>query len=109
ALGRDRCRAYSTRRMGSNLLAVLVHEEVRHRDRIVAIDDDAVLMTPYASRLPFQMLLAPRRPRLSFQDDGPTGAALLRDGLSRLARRPGAGPAVHPWVRTAPRRAHPYC
>ena len=43
------------------------------RDRIVAIDDDAVLMAPYASRLPFQLMLVPRRPLARFEDDGPTG------------------------------------
>ena len=29
----------------------------------VAIDDEAVLIAPYASRLPYQLMLAPRRPR----------------------------------------------
>ena len=46
----------------------------------MAIDDEAVLMAPYASRVPFQLMLAPRRPRARFEDDGPLGAALLHDG-----------------------------
>ena len=49
--------------MGHNLLEDLVQEEVRRRERIVAIDDEAVLLAPYASRLPFQLMLAPRRRR----------------------------------------------
>src|SRR3954453_3921541 len=56
---RERFGAYATRTMGSNLLGDLVQEEVRRRERIVAIDDEAVLMAPYASRLPYQLMLAP--------------------------------------------------
>jgi UDPglucose--hexose-1-phosphate uridylyltransferase len=99
---RERFGAYATRTMGGNLLGDLVQEEVRRRDRIVAIDDDAVLLAPYASRLPYQLMLAPRRPRPRFEDGGPTGAALLHDGLNRLARRLGAHPPLNLWVRTAP-------
>ena len=40
---RERFGAYATRTMGGNLLADLVQEEVRRRERIVAIDDEAVL------------------------------------------------------------------
>src|SRR3954453_20082958 len=41
---RERFSAYAVRTMGSNLLGDLVQEEVRRRERIVAIDDEAVLM-----------------------------------------------------------------
>jgi UDPglucose--hexose-1-phosphate uridylyltransferase len=78
---------------------------VRQRERIVAIDDEAVLMAPFGARVPFQLLIAPRTPRMRFEDDGPTGAAMLHDALSRLARRLGAGPPLNLWVRTAPRGA----
>lgn len=106
---RERFGAYATRTMGGNLLGDLVQEEVRRRERIVAIDDDAVLLAPYASRLPFQLLLAPRVPRPRFQDDGPTGALLLRDALLRLRRRLGASPPLNLWIRTAPRGADHFC
>jgi UDPglucose--hexose-1-phosphate uridylyltransferase len=106
---RERFGAYTTRTMGQSLLGDLVAEEVRLRERIVAIDDDAVLMAPYASRLPFQLMLAPRRPRARFEDDGPTGAALLHDGLCRLARLLGSSPPLNLWVRTAPRGAEHFC
>jgi UDPglucose--hexose-1-phosphate uridylyltransferase len=99
---RERFGAYAVRTMGGNLLADLVQEEVRRRERIVAIDDEAVLMAPYASRLPFQLLLAPRRPAARFEDEGPTGAALLHDALNRLARRFGSPPPLNLWVRSAP-------
>jgi UDPglucose--hexose-1-phosphate uridylyltransferase len=95
--------------MGSNLLDDLVQEEVKLRERIVAIDDEAVLMAPYGSRVPYQLLLAPRAPRPRFEDDGPTGAALLHDALRRLQRRLGHVPPLNLWVRTAPRGAEGFC
>jgi UDPglucose--hexose-1-phosphate uridylyltransferase len=106
---RERASAYTTRTMGQSLLGDLVAEEVRRGERIVAIDDEAVLMAPFASRLPFQLMLAPRRPRARFEDDGATGAALLHEGLSRLARRLGSSPPLNLWVRTAPRGAEDFC
>jgi UDPglucose--hexose-1-phosphate uridylyltransferase len=106
---RERSGAYTTRTMGQSLLGDLIAEEVRLRERVVAIDDEAVLLAPYASRLPFQLMLAPRRPRARFEDDGPSGAALLHDGLRRLARHLGASPPLNLWVRTAPRGADHFC
>ena len=106
---RERFNAYANRTMGANLLADLVQEEVRLRERVVAIDEEAVLLAPYASRLPFQLMLAPRRARSRFEDDGPLGATLLHDALNRLARRLGAPPPLNLWVRTAPRGADHFC
>jgi UDPglucose--hexose-1-phosphate uridylyltransferase len=106
---RERAGAYATRTMGQSLLADLLQEEVRRRERIVAIDDEAVLIAPYASQLPFQLMLIPRRPRAHFEADGPTGAGLLHDGLRRLRRRLGGSPPLNIWVRTAPRGADHFC
>jgi UDPglucose--hexose-1-phosphate uridylyltransferase len=106
---RERASAYTTRTMGQNLLGDLVAEEVRRRERIVAIDEEAVLIAPFASRLPFQLMLAPRTPRARFEDDGPSGAALLHDGLRRLARYLGSSPPLNLWVRTAPRGTEDFC
>jgi UDPglucose--hexose-1-phosphate uridylyltransferase len=106
---RERFGAYWTRMMGQNLLADLVAEEVRLQERIVAIDEEAVLLAPYASRVPFQLMLVPRNPRARFEDDGPAAAALLHDGLCRLARHLGASPPLNLWVRTAPRGADHFC
>jgi UDPglucose--hexose-1-phosphate uridylyltransferase len=106
---RERFGAYATRTMGGNLLADLVQEEVRQRERIVAIDDETVLMAPYGARVPYQLLLAPRRPRPRFESPGPTGAAMLHQALNRLARHLGAHPPLNLWVRTAPRGAEHFC
>ena len=106
---RERFSAHATRTMGSNLLEDLVQEEVRRRERIVAIDDEAVLFCPYASSAPYTLMLAPRRRRERFEDDGPSGAALLHDTLTRLARHFGESPPLSLWVRTAPRDAERFC
>lgn len=106
---RERFSAHAVRTMGGNLLEDLVAEEVRRRMRVVAIDDEAVLLCPYASRMPYALMVVPRRRRERFEDDGPTGAALLHDGLSRLRRRFGASPPLNLWVRTAPRDAERFC
>jgi UDPglucose--hexose-1-phosphate uridylyltransferase len=106
---RERFGAYATRTMGSNLLGDLVQEEVRRRERIVAIDDETVLMAPYGARLPFQLMIAPRRPRQRFEDEGPLGARMVHDALTRLARRLGNSPPLNMWVRTAPRGSEHFC
>jgi UDPglucose--hexose-1-phosphate uridylyltransferase len=106
---RERFAAHAVRTMGANLLEDLVAEEVRRRERIVAIDDEGVLLCPYASRHPFQLMLAPRRPRERFQDDGPTAAALLHRGLRLLRDRFGSSPPLSLWIRTAPRGADRFC
>jgi UDPglucose--hexose-1-phosphate uridylyltransferase len=106
---RERFGAYATRTMGGNLLADLVQEEVRRRERVVAIADDAVLLAPYASRLPFQLMIAPRRARARFEDDGPLAAGLVHEAMCRLRRRLGAMPPLNLWVRTAPRGAEQFC
>ena len=88
---RERFGAYATRTMGGNLLADLVQEEVRRRERIVAIDDEAVLLAPYASRAALPAAARARAaPRARFEDDGPTGAALLHDALQPPRARASA-------------------
>ena len=105
---RERFGAHATRTMGGNLLGDLVQEEVRRRERLVAVDAETVLLAPYAPRVPFQLLLAPRTPRPRLEDDGPTGAAMLHGALNRLRARLGAVPPLNLWLRTAPRGADHY-
>jgi UDPglucose--hexose-1-phosphate uridylyltransferase len=106
---RERFTAWFERTQGRNLLEDLLQEEVRRRERIVAIDSEAVAIAPAASRVPFQLQLIPRRPRARFEDDGPLGAALLHDVLGRLERVLGGVPPLNLWVRTAPRGAQTFC
>jgi UDPglucose--hexose-1-phosphate uridylyltransferase len=106
---RERFAAYATRTMGGNLLADLVQEEVRARTRIVAIDEETVLMAPFGARGAYQLMIAPRVSRMHFADPGPSGAAMIHDALSRLARRFGSSPPLNLWIRTAPRGAEYFC
>jgi len=106
---RERFAAHAVRTMGGNLLEDYVQEEVRRRERLVAVDDEAVLIAPFASRLPYQLMLAPRVPRGNFAADGPLGTALLHDALRRLRAVLGATPPLNLWVRTAPEGADTFC
>jgi UDPglucose--hexose-1-phosphate uridylyltransferase len=106
---RERFTAYSDRTQGRNLLEDLLQDEVRRRERIVAIDREAVVIAPFASRVPFQLMLIPRKPSARFHDGGPLGAALLHDVLLRLGRVLGALPPLNLWVRSAPAGAEYFC
>jgi UDPglucose--hexose-1-phosphate uridylyltransferase len=106
---RERFTAYSDRTQGRNLLEDLVQEEVRRRERVVAIDDEAVALCPFGARVPFHLQIVPRRPAPRFSDDGPLGARMLHQALSRLGAVLGALPPLNMWVRTAPRDAERFC
>jgi UDPglucose--hexose-1-phosphate uridylyltransferase len=106
---RERFTAYWERTQGRNLLEDLLQEEVRRRERLVAVDDEAVAICPFAARVPFHVQIVPRNPAARFEDDGPLGAALLHDVLGRLAAVVGGLPPLNLWVRTAPRGAERFC
>ena len=106
---RERFTAYLERTQGRNLLADVLQEEVRLRERVVAIDSEAVVICPFASRMPFEMMLIPRAPRGRFPDEGPLGAKLLHDALSRLQAALGGLPPLNMWIRTAPSGAGEFC
>lgn len=109
---RERFGAYAVQTMGGNLMENLVAEEVRLRERLVAIDDEVVTLSPYAARFPYQLMLAPRRPVALFEDpsyDGSFGAAALSDALRRLRGVLGFMPPLNLWVRTAPAGAEHFC
>ncbi len=104
---RERAGAYSERTAGSGLLSDVLVEEVRRQDRLVAIDDEAALICPWASRSPFELRVLPRREATSFADDE-TGAAMIRTALRALAARFDGTPELNLWVRTAPRGAESF-
>jgi UDPglucose--hexose-1-phosphate uridylyltransferase len=106
---RERFTAYLERTQGRNLLADVLQEEVRLRERIVAIDSEAVVICPFASRMPYEMMLIPRTPRARFPDEGALGASLLHEVLSRLEAALGGLPPLNMWIRTAPDGAGEFC
>jgi UDPglucose--hexose-1-phosphate uridylyltransferase len=99
---RERFTAYHERTMGGHLLEDLIVEEVRRNERLVAVDAEAVLFCPWASRSPFELRLAPRSREPRFEDDD-RGAAMLATALRALEGIFGATPQLNLWVRTAPR------
>jgi UDPglucose--hexose-1-phosphate uridylyltransferase len=106
---RERFTAYADRTQGRNLLEDVLQEEVRRRERVFAIDDEAVALCPFAARVPFHMQIVPRRPTPRFTDDGPLGGRLLHEALRRLGAVLGQLPPLNLWVRTAPRDAERFC
>jgi UDPglucose--hexose-1-phosphate uridylyltransferase len=106
---RERMRAYYEQTQGRILIEDMLAEEVRAGTRIVAVDDDAVLLAPFASSSQFQLMIVPRAPRERFEDEGPRGGALLHQAFSVLRDALGGAPALNLWVRTAPAGAVGYC
>jgi len=99
---RERFSAYHERTMGGHLLEDVLVEEVRRRDRLVAIDGEAALICPWASRTPYEMRLLPRSVAPRFDRDE-RGAALLGRALAALAALFDGSPQLNLWVRSAPR------
>jgi UDPglucose--hexose-1-phosphate uridylyltransferase len=104
---RERAGAYGERTAGAGLLSDVLVEEVRRQERLVAIDDEAALICPWASRSPFELRVVPRREAAAFEDDS-TGTAMIRTAMRVLAARFDGPPELNLWVRTAPRGAEPF-
>lgn len=101
---RERVGAYGERTAGGGLLSDILVEEVRRGDRLVAIDEEAALICPWASRSPFELRVIPRREAARFEEDE-AGAPMIRTAMRLLAARFGGAPELNLWVRTAPRGA----
>jgi UDPglucose--hexose-1-phosphate uridylyltransferase len=99
---RERAGAYNERTTGGDLLGDILAEEVRRRERLVAIDDEAALICPWASRSPFELRIVPRRAAASFAEDE-SGGAMIHTALRLLAKRFDGSPELNLWVRTAPK------
>jgi UDPglucose--hexose-1-phosphate uridylyltransferase len=103
---RERAGAYGERNAGAGLLGDILVEEVRRKERLVAIDDEAALVCPWASRSPFELRVIPRGEAESFAEDE-AGAAMIATALRLLAKRFDGSPELNLWVRTAPSGAGP--
>jgi UDPglucose--hexose-1-phosphate uridylyltransferase len=104
---RERFSAYHQRTMGGELLGEIASEEVRRGERLVAIDDDAILICPWASRSPFELRIVPRTPAPRFEEDE-AGVGMLRRALDALEARFGEVPQFNLWVLTAPSDAEQF-
>jgi UDPglucose--hexose-1-phosphate uridylyltransferase len=104
---RERFGAYGERTGGGSLLSDILVEELRRRERLVAIDEEAALICPWASRSPFELRILPRSEEARFEEDE-RGTAMLGTALRLLAERFDGPPEMNLWVRTAPRGARPF-
>jgi UDPglucose--hexose-1-phosphate uridylyltransferase len=104
---RERVGAYGERTAGGGLLSDVLVEEVRRRDRLVAIDEEAALICPWASRSPFELRVIPRREAARFEEDE-GAAAMIRTAMRALATLFGGPPELNLWIRTAPRGAEQF-
>jgi UDPglucose--hexose-1-phosphate uridylyltransferase len=98
---RERVGAYRERTGGGGLMSDILVEEVRRKDRLVAIDEEAALLCPWASRSPFELRVVPRRARGRFEEDE-SGATMIQTALGALSARFGASPELNLWVRNGP-------
>jgi UDPglucose--hexose-1-phosphate uridylyltransferase len=106
---RERSTAYHQRTMGGHLLGDVAIEEVRRKERMVAIDDEAILICPWASRSPFELRIVPRNPAPSFEAEGQGGAAMIGTAMRALAGVFGTLPQFNLWIRSAPSGAEEFC
>ena len=107
---RERFRSYHEETNGGELLADIVSEEIRRDERVVAVDDEAVLVCPWASRSPFELRLIPRETVGDFAAEQMDGRAvgMLATAFEALKARFGTEPQLNLWVRTAPKNAEPF-
>lgn len=107
---RERFRAYYEQTNGGELLADITAEEIRRDERVVAVDEEAVLVCPWASHSPFEIRVVPRRSESNFAAPDMDGYAvgMLATAMKALKARFGTEPQLNLWVRTAPRGAEPF-
>jgi UDPglucose--hexose-1-phosphate uridylyltransferase len=105
---RERFSAYGERTMGGELLADIAADEVRRRERLVGVDEEALIVCPWASRSPYELRVIPRRAQPHFEQDDEVGTAALATALRALRNRFGEGLELNLWVRSAPRGAEPF-
>jgi len=92
---------YRERTGGGGLLTDILSEEVRRRERLVAIDDEGALICPWASGSPFELRIVPRAESPCFEQDT-TATTMLATALRALSQHFGESPEMNLWVRTAP-------
>jgi UDPglucose--hexose-1-phosphate uridylyltransferase len=105
---RERAVAYHERTMGGHLLEDVASEEIRRRDRLVAVDDETLLVCPWASRSPFHLRVIPRQPAPRFEESS-GGAEMIVTALRALGGALGGVPQLNLWIRTAPRATEEFC
>ncbi len=89
-------------RGGIALMRELAEREIADGRRVVAQDDYAVLLCPFAAATPYRMWIVPRQTEERFELSDHRGAELLHQAFAALSEALGGRPALNLWVRTAP-------
>ncbi len=87
------------------LLCDLLDQELATGSRVVTSDPHVVVLCPYASRVPFELLVIPRRHGAHFGQAAPDEVAALARALGETLRRLRRGlgdPPYHLVIHTAP-------
>ena len=85
------------------VLCDLLEEEERLGGRIVAANDDFVAFAPFASRLPYELWIAPRRHQHSFEDcDSLAALSQLMTAVLNRYRERLDDPPFNYWIHTYP-------
>jgi UDPglucose--hexose-1-phosphate uridylyltransferase len=106
---REAFTAHASRTAGANLLSDVLAAEVRMRDRVVHVDEEAVLIAPWASTSAWQLMIVPRAPHADFATASTNCSAMLHTALRALTAQFGNTPPLNLWVRTAPSGADHWC
>ncbi len=106
---REAFTAHASRTAGSNLLTDVVAAEVRNRDRLVHVDEEAVLIAPWASTTAWQLMLVPRNPEADFATAASRCSRMLHTALGTLTNQFGNTPPLNLWVRSCPSGADHWC
>lgn len=98
----ERMRSYFGQTEGHCLMQDLLADELRAGERIVALDEDAAVIAPYAAATPYRLWVLPRAREDRFETSPHRAAAMLHTALFALRTALGAMPPLNLWVRTAP-------
>ncbi|MFQ5663074.1 MAG: galactose-1-phosphate uridylyltransferase [Terriglobia bacterium] len=88
----------------------LLRQEIRDPRRLVELTDDYLLLCPYASRVPYEMWLLPRRHHACFEEAVAAPAALAKLAAafqSALRRAEAVTPVLNFVLHTEPNRQLP--
>lgn len=98
---RSRMRDHHKHTNGRFLMQDLLSEEIAD-DRLVALDDDAAVICPFASATPYRMWIVPREAEPCFELSEHRGTAMLHRAFDALQVALGGMPPLNLWVRTMP-------
>lgn len=93
---------------GRCLLCDVLHQELAQRERLVSVNDGFVAFTPFASKQPFEVWIAPRDHHSAFHETATNRLADLGDALRTVIQSWNAAlerPPYHLVVHTVPAAA----